>query len=137
MSVVGRVCAAVTALFMPLGTGACVADADGIEIDGIRWHLQTDERAYFEIKGTALSGKDACNQVMGEVTLSESEPVTLRFGSLGATKMLCPDTRETEREFAAALKGERIAEQPEEGVLVLRDASTGKQWRFVAGSSTS
>ncbi len=66
-----------------------------------------------------MSGFAGCNRMFGSYEL---DGTSLRFGTMGATRMMCPDTMEIESAFMAALSATRSFVL-KDGALALADSS--------------
>lgn len=100
-------------LFAALALAACVSPAmSEAEIEGVEWHLvglegqAVEWSASLRIDGDKVAGKAPCNSWFGQN--SASLP-SVAIGSVGATRMACPDLA-AERAFFEALQAMQRAE---------------------------
>jgi heat shock protein HslJ len=117
-------------LFPPAEAPGAAGAPAGPPLGGVEWRLESvADRTIsppadqvptmrFDAEGK-MSGFAGCNRMFGSY---EMEGSTLRFGGVGATRMMCPDRMDIENAFLAAIHATRSFSM-KEGALALADSA--------------
>ena len=74
-----------------------------IEINGEKVVAENVPYLGLDVEAKRLYGNAGCNRIMGSLEYDSVRPEKIRFSSVAATRMMCPDM-ETERKVLAALE---------------------------------
>jgi heat shock protein HslJ len=114
-----------------LGAGEATGGPTPTSVEGVDWVLERvadktiDPAApkkpslRLDTAEKKMSGFAGCNRMFGSYEL---DGTSLHFGSVGATRMMCPDAMEIENAFMAALSATR-SYMLKDGALALADSS--------------
>ncbi len=101
-------------LFLSSCCSLCVSKSPRVgDLEGVKWELvelqgvvleESQITVSFDANTKTINGQCPCNNFFGGYVLSNDKKSNVKFGNMGATMRMCPDT-EVEESFVRGISG--------------------------------